>query len=287
VSHKEKLYTTISAMREDCVALQNLNRLAELIEHAHLYTELHSVESGRNYWTRTVDAIFHFARHRIPMLHFAGASISALLLCLYTQLVALTTSFRTSGGIELRQIPAPCVITVWHGCAPSLLVTIAARKLPKPVAILIADDPRGDCLSMFCRWLGLTVVRSDGEGKGWQTLARLAKLIEQGVCVLITPDGWGNARQAKVGAVALASATAKPLIAVGADCRPALFERHKWDKARNPVPFGCIAVAAQDVSVPAFIADANALEQTRLRLQEGLDRMTVTATHTLNELGKA
>jgi len=29
---------------------------------------------------------------------------------------------------------------------------------------------------------------------------------------------------------------------VAADCRPAIEERHKWDAARNPLPFGKLLV---------------------------------------------
>ncbi|HEY7547226.1 MAG TPA: hypothetical protein VID27_20195, partial [Blastocatellia bacterium] len=70
----------------------------------------------------------------------------------------------------------------------------------------------------------------------------------------------GPRQVAKVGAVALASATGVPLVAVGADCRPAIFERHKWDQARTPLPFGRIAITiGQARRFPVFI-DAASVE---------------------------
>ena len=228
-----------------------------------------------------MDAVFHFARLRIPVIHLAGATISALFLWLYARLVAATTRFVRAGQVDWRRVAGPGVVTVWHGCSPSLLVAIVAGILPTRVSILIAGDPRGDCLSLLCKWLGLAVVRGDGDGKGWQALAQLSKMIEQGASVVITPDGGGKAREARVGAVALAAATAIPLFAAGADCRPALFERHKWDKARNPVPFGRVAIVMEEVLLPADIEDAKTLEKTRLELQRALDSAAETASLTL------
>src|ERR1035437_6180656 len=58
---------------------------------------------------------------------------------------------------------------------------------------------------------------------------------------------------ARVGSVALASAVRVPIIPVGADCRPSLFERHKWDKALNPLPYGRIAVVCgEPLTFPSF-----------------------------------
>jgi lysophospholipid acyltransferase (LPLAT)-like uncharacterized protein len=75
-----------------------------------------------------------------------------------------------------------------------------------------------------------------------------------------------------VGAAALASAAGKPLIPIGADCRPSVFERHKWDDARNPLPYGRIAVACgEPLAFPSF-EDAAALEKARQQLQDALDR---------------
>ena len=88
---------------------------------------------------------------------------------------------------------------------------------------------------------------------------------------LIIPDGGGPPLFARVGAAALASATGRPLIPVGADCRPSIFERHKWDKPRNPLPYGKIAVACgPPLAFPSF-EDAASLECARRELQDALD----------------
>ena len=135
---------------------------------------------------------------------------------------------------------------------------------------MVARDPRGDCIALLCKLIGLRVVRGDSEHSGWEALSVLARHVERGSCALITADGSGRARRAKVGAVAVASATGMPLV-VGADCRPAIFERHKWDSARTPLPFGRVAIAVGKTSSLQLFRDASDIEAARLWLQSALD----------------
>jgi lysophospholipid acyltransferase (LPLAT)-like uncharacterized protein len=142
---------------------------------------------------------------------------------------------------------------------------------------MIARDPRGDCLALFCRLLGLRVVRGESGESGWEALAELAREMARGGCAVITADGGGAARVAKIGAVALASATGAPLLPVGADCRPAIYERHKWDRVRTPLPFGHVAIAlGQPRDYPA-LADLASIEEARRWLQDALNEVAATA----------
>jgi lysophospholipid acyltransferase (LPLAT)-like uncharacterized protein len=143
---------------------------------------------------------------------------------------------------------------------------------------MVARDPRGDSLSLLCHLLGLGVVRGDREQGGWEALIELAGEIERGACVIITADGGGPAREAKTGAVALASATGAPLIALGADCHPALSMPHKWDAPRNPIPFCRLAVTTSESYHCPFPLDLPSLEQSRCRLQSILNETPVATT---------
>jgi lysophospholipid acyltransferase (LPLAT)-like uncharacterized protein len=130
-----------------------------------------------------------------------------------------------------------------------------------PVKILVSGDARGDCVALFCRWLGFEIVRGDAQRGGWKALTEMVKQVHNGAAALIIPDGGGPPFFARIGAAALASAAGRPLIPVGADCRPSVFERHKWDKPRNPLPYGRIAVACgEPLTFPRF-EDAVALEK--------------------------
>jgi hypothetical protein len=136
---------------------------------------------------------------------------------------------------------------------------------------MVSRDPRGDCVALFCRWLGFEIVRGDAEHGGWKALLEIADDVHGGAAALISPDGSGPPLVARVGAVALASAARVPVIPVGADCRPSLLERHKWDDARNPLPYGRIAiVCGEPLTFPSF-DDAASLEKACQQLQDALD----------------
>jgi len=169
------------------------------------------------------------------------------------------------------------VLAIWHGSAPSLLVAFAARRPSMPVKLMVSRDARGDCVALFCRWLGFEVVRGDAQHGGWKALVEIAGEVHNGAAALISPDGGGPPFLVKVGAVALASAIGAPLIPVGADCRPSVFERHKWDVARNPLPWGRIVVACGDPLRFPPLEDAASLEQARQQLEDALHRAALEA----------
>ncbi|MEW6127247.1 MAG: DUF374 domain-containing protein [Acidobacteriota bacterium] len=282
VLHNDELYTNHEYTGEkSCEALQRLEEILQRLKQSGEVTTTHNPESQRNLWTRSFDTILAFFREHLPFIHRLGATLSALGLRVYARLVAFTSRLTATGAYRFPNLPAPAVIALWHGCAPSLLVAFAKHPLSARTAIMVARDARGDALALLCRWLGLEVVRGDSSGQGWKALGELARVIEQGGYVLMTADGGGPARIAKVGAVALASATRAPLIPLGADCRPAIAERHKWDAARNPVPFGRIVVATDESMVLATLADEKLIEEAQLRLQAKLNQISEAASQIL------
>ncbi len=141
-----------------------------------------------------------------------------------------------------------------------------------PVKLMVSRDARGDYVALFCRWLGFEIVRGDAEHGGWKALFEIANEVRNGGAALISPDGGGPPFVARFGAAAVASAAGVPLIPVGADCRPSVFERHKWDDARNPLPYGRIAVACGEPLLFPSFEDAASLESARQQLQDALDR---------------
>lgn len=79
----------------------------------------------------------------------------------------------------------------------------------------------------------------------------------------------------------LAAATGAPLLALGADCTPALAEPNKWDAPRNPLPFGRIAIAmSEPIHIPA-VHDGATLDSCRSGLQKALDRAAAMASGAL------
>ena len=230
-------------------------------------------EIGRNQWTRILDSFFDLVRNNVPPLYSIGARISAIIIFIYARLVALTIGLATTGHFRWPNIPNRCVLALWHGDAPSLLVAFAARRPSVELVILIAPDPRGDFVAFICSMLGLSVIRGGGDEGGWEALIDLARKIESGASVVITTDGGGPAHVVKVGAIALASATSVPLIPLSADCYPAIAERRKWDAARNPVPFGKVAVAMGEPLRIERLTTGEMIEENRQSLQLALEEL--------------
>lgn len=226
---------------------------------------------GRNWFTRTLDAMFGFIRGHVRPLHVLGSILTAVILCIYARVVALTARLTTSGELTWPNVPAPSVVALWHGDGPSLLVAFAMRRTPAPAVILVASDPRGDYLARLCRMLGFEVVRTDGKPGGWSELTQLAEKLNQGACVIITADGGGPARVAKWGAVALASATGVPLVPLKADCSPALQQSHKWDDARNPLPFSSVSVWIGTPRTLEPLVDRDSIDRAKGWLEETLN----------------
>jgi len=245
--------------------LTALRRRSQTISSA----EFHKV--GRNRVTRTVDLTLELIRRFFPPIHWIAVRFSALLLYGYARAVRATSGIVTVGTYRWPDFPKGSVLAIWHGSAPSLLVAFTARRPSASVKLMVARDARGDCVALFCRWLGFEIVRGDAQHGGWKALIEIANEVHEGAAALISPDGGGPPFVARVGAIALASAAGVPLIPVGADCTPSVFERHKWDDARNPLPYGRIAVACgEPLTFPPF-EDAASLENARQQLQDALD----------------
>lgn len=227
--------------------------------------------SGRNTLTRALDAAFAFVRKYLPPVHWFFAAITAAVLFLYAEIVAMTARLHTTGAKGWPHVLAPCVLALWHRDAPSLLIAFAMQRPPVRTVIMIARDPRGDYLAMLCRLIGFGVVRGDSDGSGWEALRELARELMDGACVILTADGGGPARIAKVGAVALASSASVPIIPLAADCHPAIEERHKWDAARNPLPFGNLSVLLGPGRRLEPLVDLPSIEEARSWLEVTLN----------------
>jgi len=257
-----------------------LTRLAALHPHSQTISSSVFHRVGRNRLTRSIDTVLSFVRRYLTPLHWIWITALAIVLYIYARAVAITTRIVTTGSYQWPEVPKGSVLAIWHGSAPSVLAAFAARKPTIPVILMVSRDPRGDCVAVFCRWLGFKIVRGDAEHRGWKALTEIANELHQGAAALIAPDGNGPPFRARVGTAALASSAGVPLIPIGAYCRPSILERHKWDAARNPLPFGRIAIACGEaLRFPAF-ENAESLEKAREQMQDALNRAADLARST-------
>jgi lysophospholipid acyltransferase (LPLAT)-like uncharacterized protein len=266
-THPDPLYR---AEPEDFAA--EIARLSALRRSSKTISSAVFHKVGRNRVTRMVDTALELARRYLPPIHWIAVRVTAFLMYAYARAVRATAEIVTVGRYRWPDFPKGSVLAIWHGSAPSLLVAFTARRPSMPVKLMVSRDSRGDSVALFCRWLGFEIVRGDAEHGGWKALMEIANEVHGGAAALISPDGGGPPLLARVGAVALASAAGVPLIPVGADCRPTVFERHKWDVARNPLPYGRIAIACGEPLLFPPLEDAGSLEKARQQLQDALDR---------------
>ncbi len=269
-THQDPLYGAGTQGQHDLAS--EINRLSVLGRRSKTISAAEFHRVGRNRVTRMVDLIWEFMRRFLPPIHWIAVRVLALLLYWYARAVRATSEIVTVGTYRWPDFPKGSVLAIWHGSAPSLLVAFSARRPRVPVKLMVSRDARGDCVALFCRWLGFEIVRGDGQHGGWTALVEIANEVRDGAVALISPDGSGPPLVARIGAVVLASALGVPLIPVGADCRPSVFERHKWDDARNPLPYGRIAVACGEPLTFRSLEDAASLESARLQLEAALDR---------------
>lgn len=255
------------------------------IGHSGVWHDLGDAERGRNLFTRSVDRLLDATKKLRPLEWLITRSFGSLLF-LYTLLVGVTARFVPEIWVGSARLPHPAVIAIWHGRAPALLVAVRARRVEGPLAIMVATGPRGDALALLCRLLGFLVVRGDERSGGWEALAELASHVETGASAVLTVDGNGPAGVVKPGAIALASATKAPLVAVSTACRPSLTLRHKWDEARNPLPFGRISLAAAPALTVGPIRDESALAAETARLGQALAAATTAAKRSLGGLDR-
>ena len=267
---QSSLYEAVGNGTPDFAA--EIARLTALHRHSKTISSARFHKVGRNRLTRTIDTTLEFIRRFLPPIHWVAVRFLALLLYGYARAVGATAKIVAVGSYRWPDVPKGSVLAIWHGSAPSLLAAVIARRPSPPLKLMVSRDPRGDCVALFCRWLGFEIVRGDAQHSGWKALIEIANEVHNGAAALISPDGSGPPFVARVGAVALASAVHVPVIPVGADCRPSVFERHKWDDARNPLPYGRIAVVCgEPLTFPSF-EDAASLERARQQLQDALDR---------------
>ncbi len=269
-AHDSPLYETSPNRPRDFAA--EIARLTELHQRSEMISSAAFHKVGRNRLTRTIDAVLEFIRRYLPPVHWVVVRVVGLLFYAYARWVGATAEIVTVGSTRWPDVPKGSVLAIWHGSAPSLLAAFTARRPSMPLKLMVSRDPRGDCVARFCQWLGFEIVRGDAEHGGWKALIEIANEVYNGAAAVISPDGGGPPFVARVGVVALASAIHAPLIPLGADCRPSIFERHKWDDARNPLPYGRIAVACgEPLTFPPF-EDAASLETARQQLEDALRR---------------
>ncbi len=192
----------------------------------------------------------------------------------YIRLVRVTSRWQVIGGeIPERYWNAnkPFIVCFWHG---RLLMMPYCWNFSHPIHMLISIHRDGLLISQTVKRFGIETVAGSTSKGGAMALRHMAKLLAGGTCVGITPDGpRGPRMRSGTGIVGLARLSGVPIIPVSFS-----ISRGKnlgsWDRFLVGGLFGRgVFVWGEPIEVPGH-ADAERLEQARLRVEQAMNDIT-------------
>lgn len=193
-------------------------------------------------------------------------ALAARLVAAYLALVFRTSRWTLLGVPHAEAAVARgglVIIGFWHERLPlmPMLWRIARDRYPAlrrlTPHVLVSRSRDGRFIGEVVGRFGLSLVHASSSQGGGVGLLALARLIENGTPVAITPDGpRGPRRVAAPGIAQLAAISGVPVLPVAAATT-----RHRllpsWDRMMLPLPFGCGCVALGPlVEVPKDGAEA-------------------------------
>jgi lysophospholipid acyltransferase (LPLAT)-like uncharacterized protein len=141
-----------------------------------------------------------------------------------------------------RAANAPVVFSLWHGQMLPLLYVHRNQG----ITVLISEHSDGEIIARIASRLGFGTVRGSTSRGAARALLGLARVLEQGGQLAITPDGpRGPARSMAPGVGIVARRVGVPVIAVAASASSA-WRLKTWDRFMIPRPFAKVHVAFSD-----------------------------------------
>ena len=181
----------------------------------------------------------------------------------------------TSGVLALTT-GKPVIFAFWHNRL--FLMPYMFRKYWKPrqrrAAVLVSASKDGEKLARVLARFNLICVRGSTSRRGREALRKLARAVQDGCDVGITPDGPRGPRyRVQIGAVSLAQLTGASIVPVSYTLSRKIM-LNSWDKFMIPLPFArCAVRLGAPISVPPEADDA-LRENKRLELERVLQTLS-------------
>jgi lysophospholipid acyltransferase (LPLAT)-like uncharacterized protein len=179
-----------------------------------------------------------------------------------------------SAVAALLERGAPMILAMWHSRL-LVLPVVYGRRLP--MRALVSRSLDGELTARFLGRLGIGTVRGSSGRGGAAGLRALARVLAEGVSVVVVPDGPRGPREVlKPGVIALARRTGIPIVpvAVGAARE---WRLGSWDGFRIPKPFSrCLVKAGPPIDVATSCGSADeqrlgaSLEACRVEVEGAL-----------------
>lgn len=154
----------------------------------------------------------------------------------------------------------------WHRYVPFLCVHHGQQRR----FLLMSSAPYLEPIVRWCRWMGLTVVRSAPGERSRESLVHLIAALKCGKSVVLAADGpAGPAFRVKPGCVDLARAAGVPIIPVACRSRKGKSNLRRWDQLYGVRKFDHIEVwYGTPIVLDSTETDAAALERVQKALME-------------------
>jgi lysophospholipid acyltransferase (LPLAT)-like uncharacterized protein len=180
-------------------------------------------------------------------------------LTLLTSTVTLQSARTTYTG--------PAVYVNWHKYVPFLCIHYGQRRF----WLLMSSAPYLEPVAMWCRWMGLTVIRSPPGERSRESLGKLINALHDGKSVALAADGpAGPGFQAKPGCIDLARAARVPIIPVACRSRKGKPNMSRWDHFYDVAKFDRIEVYYEP---PIFLDSSEPDAAALQRVQRGLEQL--------------
>ena len=180
-----------------------------------------------------------------------------------------TWRVRVSHDDDVRRLRAagkPIVFMLWHGQMLPLLYHHRHER----VVVLISEHADGEIIARIATRLGFQTVRGSTSRGAARALLGLARVVDEGHDLAITPDGpRGPAKSLAPGAMIVAQRSGAPLVAAAVSASRA-WRLKSWDQFLIPKPFARLHIA---YSAPAPLMDRQArdAEKDLDRAREAFD----------------
>ncbi len=165
----------------------------------------------------------------------------------------------------------PFILGFWHG---RMLMMHRAWRFPQKMHMLISNHPDGQLIARTNCYLGIESIAGSTTHGGSEGLRTMVRLLKQGECIGVTPDGpRGPRMRASAGIVQIARLAGVPIVPATCAARPRRLIP-SWDRLVVPLPFGRRIVAWGEPIEIERDADDEAVEAARVRLERRLNEMT-------------
>jgi hypothetical protein len=168
------------------------------------------------------------------------------------RLLGLTWRIRVSDDETVRRMRAakePIIFALWHG----QLLPLLYLHRNQGVVVLISEHSDGEIIARIASAFGFGTVRGSTSRGAARALLELARVVEGGRDLAITPDGpRGPAKSFAPGALMVAQRSGAPVIGALATASSA-WRLKSWDRFLIPKPFARVSVtytAATHVIAP-------------------------------------